>query len=298
MRIDPPTRSSLYDVTLYEIDRLEDLVRPVLIVAFEGWVNAGSAGTATADHLAADGTVVARFDADELIDYRANRPTVDIMEGVITDVAWPEITIRRTTIDGRDLLVLSGPEPDRLWQRLSSEVGDLVEDLEITQQITLGGIPWAAPHTRPTALIMTASSADLIDPEIGHAEGLIRVPGSIGNIVAHYLMSREVPVVGFYARVPHYVAGTYYPAVVALADRVANHLEVSVVMGSLVDEAAEQRNRLDDLLEEQPQAAAIVRRLEDLADSSGEISGAELASEIERYLEQQVGDDGFPDDLA
>jgi hypothetical protein len=112
-------------------------------------------------------------------------------------------------------------------------------------------------------------------------------------------MDRGIPVVGFFARVPHYVAGTYYPAVVALVDRVATHLGIAVPAGSVVDEAAEQRQRLDELLEDQPQAAAIVRRLEDLADSSGDVSGAELAAEIERYLEQQTnGEEGFPDDIG
>ena len=67
----------------------------------------------------------------------------------------------------------------------------------------------------------------------------------------------------------------------------------------LVDEAAEQRRRLDEILEEQPQAAAIVRRLEDMADRSGDVSGAELAAEIERYLEQQEDDEGgFPGDMG
>jgi predicted ATP-grasp superfamily ATP-dependent carboligase len=286
-------------VTLYEIDDLDDLVAPVLIVAFEGWISAGSAGTAAADHLAGDGRVVARFDSDELIDYRANRPTVDIMEGVITDVGWPDITIRRQTIDGRDLLLLTGPEPDRLWKQMAAEIAELVGSLGVVEQITLGGIPWAAPHTRPTALIMTASRSELLDPEIGHAEGLIRVPGAAANIIAFQLMDRGIPVVGFFARVPHYVAGTYYPAVVALVDRVATHLGIAVPAGSVVDEAAEQRQRLDELLEDQPQAAAIVRRLEDLADSSGDVSGTELAAEIERYLEQQTnGEEGFPDDIG
>ena len=285
-------------MTLYAIDDLGGLTSPVLIVAFDGWVSAGSAGTATADHLAGDAEIVASFDTDELVDYRANRPSVDIMEGVITDIGWPEITIRHRRIEGRDLLVLSGPEPDRLWRRLGTEIADLVVALGIGEQIMLGGIPWAAPHTRPTSLIMTASRSDLIDPEIGHADGLIRVPGSAANIIAHHVMGREVPVIGYFARVPHYVAGTYYPAVVALTERVATHLGVSIPVESLVDEAAEQRQRLDEILEDQPQVAAIVRRLEDLADSSGDVSGAELAAEIERYLERQADGDSFPDDLV
>jgi hypothetical protein len=284
-------------VTLYQIDELGDLAEPVLMVAFEGWVNAGLAGIATVDHLVGDGDIVARFDIDELIDYRANRPSLDMMDGVVTDVGWPEITIRRQTIEGRDVLALTGPEPDRLWRRLGAEIADLAVALGIREQITIGGIPWAAPHTRSTALTMTASQSDLVDQEIGYVEGLIRVPGSAATIIAHHVMAREIPVVGYYARVPHYVAGTYYPAVVALVERVAAHLGISILTGSLVDEAADQRQRLDEILSEQPQVAAIVRKLEDLADRSGDVSGAELTAEIERYLEREANE-AFPDDIG
>lgn len=282
---------------LYEIEPLDDLRSPVVLVAFDGWVSAGSAGTATADHVAADAAIVARFSTDELIDYRANRPAVDIRDGIPGEVHWPEITLRRQTIGGRDLLVLTGPEPDRLWQRLSAEIADLEQRLGVVEHVSLGGIPWAAAHTRPTALVMTGSRADVIE-EDSHIEGTIRVPAAAATVIARTVMDRGISTVGFFARVPHYVAGTYYPAVVALVERVSRHLGIPLPVGSLVDEAAEQRRRLDAALEEQPQAKAIVTRLEELADREGEVSGSELAAEVERYLEQQAGEDGFPEDIG
>ena len=95
---------------LYQIEELDALTEPVFITAFEGWVSAGSAGTTAADYLAGDAEVVARFDTDELIDYRANRPTLDIRDGVPHDIEWPEITVRHQVLGGRDLLILTGPE--------------------------------------------------------------------------------------------------------------------------------------------------------------------------------------------
>ena len=288
---------SLYAVTLYDMEDLGSLTAPVFITAFEGWVSAGSAGTVAADHLAGDADVVARFDTDELVDYRANRPSIDIHDGVPGAIQWPDISLRHQTLGGRDLLILTGPEPDRLWKRLSHEVAELVLDLGVEQYLSLGGIPWAAAHTRPTALVMTASKPDLID-EGAHLEGIVRVPAAAATVIAKRVMDSGVPTFGFFARVPHYVAGTYYPAVVALVERVGSHLGISAPSGQLVDEAAEQRRRLDEAIEDQPQAQAIVKRLEDLADSQGEVSGAELAAEIERYLEQQADDGSFPDDIG
>ena len=52
---------------------------PSLVVALDGWVDAGSAAT-TAAALIGRGraNVVATFDADRLFDYRARRPTLEI----------------------------------------------------------------------------------------------------------------------------------------------------------------------------------------------------------------------------
>lgn len=289
--------SSLQGVNLYEIEDPGPLAAPVFITAFEGWVSAGAAGTTAADHLAGDGRTIARFDTDELVDYRANRPTIDIDDGVPHDVDWPAIELRHQTLGGRDLLILTGPEPDRLWKRLSREIADLVMQLGVVEYISLGGIPWAAAHTRPTALIMTASSPELIE-EGSHIEGMIRVPAAAATVVSRHVMDTGIPTFGFFARVPHYVAGVYYPAVVALVERVTGHLGIPLPSGSLVDEAAEQRRRLDEAIEDQPQAQQIVKRLEDLADSEGDVSGAELAAEIERYLEQQADGESFPEDIG
>ena len=58
-----------------------DLVAPVVIAAFDGWVDAGSAATTVLDVLGDGAPVVARFDADQLYDYRSRRPTLTIRNG-------------------------------------------------------------------------------------------------------------------------------------------------------------------------------------------------------------------------
>ena len=93
-------------------DLPEDLVAPVLVVAFDGWVDAAGASSAATDHLAGEGQLVASFDDDTLFDYRSRRPTLDIIDGSLHRLVWPSIKIHRRTFDGRDVLVLHGPEPD------------------------------------------------------------------------------------------------------------------------------------------------------------------------------------------
>jgi len=270
-----------------------DLVAPALVVAFEGWVSAGAAGTVTAAHLAGDADVVVRFESDLLYDYRVNRPILEFTEGIIGAVEWPEAVIRLRNAGQRDLLVLSGPEPNWNWQVFAHAVADLATEVGVVEQVSLGGIPWAAPHTRPTILTTTASRPDLLGGDANYPAGLLRVPASAATVIERAVAERGIPTVGFWARVPHYVAGVYHPAVVALVEHVTRHLGIEVPLGSLVDDSATQRRELDSALEDQPAIAQVVEQLEALYDRAGEVAtGEEIAAEIERFLRDRTpGDD-------
>lgn len=280
---------------MYELFDHPPLTAPALIAAFDGWVSAGAAGTATANHIVDDGPVVATFVADELFDYRVNRPTLEFANGIVEGITWPEIMLRHQRIDERDLLVLTGPEPNWHWQAFGSAVADLATELGVVQMVSLGGIPWATPHTRPTIVVTTSSRRDLLGADANYPEGPLRVPASIVSSVGLVLAERGIPTVGLWARVPHYVGGVYHPAVVTLVERLSRHLGVRIPLGSLVDDAAEQRRNLDQAVEEQDGVAEVVSQMEALYDAGGEVaSGEEIAAEIERYLSEAAGDDGEP----
>ena len=96
------------------------LQAPVIVAALEGWVDAGSAGTIAAAQLAEGGTRVATFDPDAIYDYRARRPILDIVDGKPMTLAWADLHLTAARVGERDLLVLTGPEPDYRWRELSS----------------------------------------------------------------------------------------------------------------------------------------------------------------------------------
>ena len=279
-------------MALYDMSDLPDLTAPVLVGAFEGWVSAGSAGTATALHVAGDGEAVANFDAEELFDYRVHRPTVDFVDGVISRIEWPQIEIRLRRFPERDVLVLHGPEPNWRWQALGGAVAEMAGRLGVVEFVSLGGIPWAAPHTRPTVIVTTASRAELIDDDATPPEGLLRVPGAVVSTIERAVTDAGIPAVGFWARVPHYVAGVYFPAVLALTERLGRHLGISIPLGSLVEDAREQREHLDRLVGDQPGVSDVVEQLEEVFDAQGDVaSGEEISAEIERFLQDVSGDE-------
>ena len=167
-------------MSLYELVDRRELIEPVLLAAFDGWVDAGSAATTALNILADDGDVVAAFDADVLFDYRARRPPLEIVDGRLTTLTWHELVLRRTRLDERDLLVLVGPEPDYRWRAFTADVIELAGRLGVVQWISLGAIPAAVPHTRPVPIIGTEVTRGLLRGNvIAGPEGTLRVPRTV-----------------------------------------------------------------------------------------------------------------------
>jgi hypothetical protein len=278
-------------MALYRLSEpLPPIAAPVLVAAFDGWIDAAGAATACANHLGEDGAAVASFDIDSLNDYRARRPVLDVVDGVLARMQWPDIVLRHVRIGGRDVLVLVGPEPDYKWKQLGTDVTELALRLGVVEWISLGAIPAAVPHTRPVPVLATASpDATLRDGELQGPGGVLRVPAAALSAVEMTVSGGGIPAIGYYAQVPHYIgASSYAPATLALLQHVERRLRVTVPVGSLADEAIEQRQRLDAAVADDDESREYLTRLESLASEERAASGEELAQEIERYL-RQVG---------
>ena len=282
-------------MALYQLHDPPTLVAPALIVAFDGWIDASGAATSAASHAVGEGEILATFDADALFDYRARRPVLDVVDGTLAKLAWPELHVRRITVGGRDLLVLVGPEPDYRWRQLGVDVLDMVIRLGVVEWISLGAIPAAVPHTRAVPVLATASKQGLLrDDEQQGPEGLLRVPAAALSTIEVAVSGSGVPAVGFYAQVPHYVGGPYASATIALLEHVERHLGITIPLGSLPDDAFQQRQRLDAAVESDDDARTYLERLESIAGEERMPSGDELATEIERYLRDAGGDEPRP----
>ncbi|MFV2064766.1 MAG: PAC2 family protein, partial [Chloroflexota bacterium] len=125
-------------MSLYHVLDHADLDRPLMVIAFDAWVDAGSAATSAAALLAEGGDAVAVIDGDALYDYRARRPTLRIHDGKLIELEWPELEVVQRRLGQRDVLVLTGPEPDYRWRELASEMVEMAHDLGVVEWMTLG----------------------------------------------------------------------------------------------------------------------------------------------------------------
>jgi predicted ATP-grasp superfamily ATP-dependent carboligase len=287
-------------VPLYELIEQPDLDDPVLVLAVEGWIDAGLAAT-TADVLSdqLDTITVARFSTDDLLDYRARRPIAHLENGVLRGLSWPSLELRAAAdLEGKELLLLVGAEPDRLWQQFTDEVVGLALDFGARMCVGLGAYPFAAPHTRPPRVACTASTPSLADG--GFLRASLDFPGGIQAAVEQGCHSRGIGSVGLWAQIPHYLPPAMpFPAgSVALIEALARIGELSLPFGDLPGRAEATRNRLDDLIAQNPEHVAMLHQLETAYEEAEAPrsfaaedlpTGDELVAELEQFLRDQRG---------
>lgn len=268
---------------------------PYLLVALDGFVDAGQVGETAAIFLRHRwrAELVAELDADALIDYRARRPTAIIDNGRLRRVDWPRLEVFSARLEGaHDALLLIGPEPDTRWHALSDAVEELCRQAGVARVVTLGAYPAATPHTRPVQVSQAGNAVDLVP--IAGAQAVAGYTGPVGAATALQgaLAERGIPVLGLWAEVPHYIAASPNPpGVLVMVDLVAALLGAEVDTTELQAAAKLHREQVDEAIAEHEEAGRMIAGLERLSDSgAGDDdlpSGDDLAREIERFLRSQ-----------
>ena len=282
---------------LFAVHTSPVLNAPVLVVAMEGWVDAGlGAANAVASLLEHPQSMdLVTFDSDHFLDLRARRPIVRIVDGVTTELEWPRTQLRHGHDQaGADMLFLVGPEPDYHWRAFVDAVVQLSLRYGVRLVVGLGAFPAAAPHTRPVRLAATAppGSAELL-AQVGVVQGELEVPAGVLSALEVALGDAAVPTISLWARVPHYVSAMPFPmASVALVDGLAAMSGLQLDTAALRAAGDRARSQVDELIAGNPEHVAMVAKLEEAIDSSEgnalglqEVPSAdELAAELERFL--------------
>ena len=293
---------------LYELEPdLPELGSPVLIQALDGFVDAGSARRLAREHLLSShgSRILATFDVDALLDYRARRPTMTFDVDHWADYAEPVLALHLLhDAEGTPFLLLAGPEPDFQWERFVAAVRQLVERFGVSLSVGMNAIPMAVPHTRPLGIIAHASRSELVAGDERWI-GTVQVPSSAGHLIEYRLGQAGHDAAGFAVAVPHYLSDATYPAAaVALLSSVAGISGLSLDTTALELSAQEIRAQVDAQIEGSDEVTAVVRALEVqydaylagaqrslLAEMGGSLPTAdELGEELERYLAQQSED--------
>ncbi|MEU6170751.1 PAC2 family protein [Streptantibioticus parmotrematis] len=282
----------------------------VLLYHLEGFIDAGDTGEQLVAELLdnLDSQVVARFDVDRLLDYRARRPLMTFRRDHWAEYEDPDLALRLVhDSTGTPFLLLAGPEPDSQWERFAAAVRELVERFGVRLSINFHGIPMGVPHTRPVGLTPHGNRTDLMP---GHRSWFdeAQVPGSAEALVELRLSDAGHDVLGVAAHVPHYLARSPYPdASLAVLEAItaATGLVLPEPAHALRSEAHSVQDEIERQISEgDAELVSVVRGLESQYDAIAGAAGREsliaepadlpsaddLGAEFERFLAEREAD--------
>ncbi len=268
-----------------------------MVAAFEGWNDAADAASGAVAWLRHrwGARRFAEIGPEEFYDFSSTRPQVTLVDGVSRQISWPANDVFSAHIEevGRDIVLLSGVEPNLKWRTFCSSILDVAQETGCEMVVTLGALLADVPHTRPIRLTGTAADPEVIE-RLGLSHSRYEGPTGIVGVLHDACRAADMPSVSLWAPVPHYVASPPNPkATRALIERLADLLALPVGVGDLVEAGVAWEQRVNDLVSSDPDVAAYVQQLEerddDQIDENDLPNGETLAAELERYLRDQRG---------
>jgi proteasome assembly chaperone (PAC2) family protein len=271
---------------------------PFLVAAFAGWNDAASAATtaleAVADSL--DAERIAELDPEEFYDFQVTRPTIRLVDGHTREVDWPDNALfaARAPSAERDLVLLSGIEPNMRWRTFAGTVLEAAERLRVEMVITLGALLADVPHSRPVPITGLASDPALVE-RLALQRSNYEGPTGIVGVVHDACRRRGLTSASLWAAVPHYVAAVPNPkAALALLRRLEQFTGIAIEASELEDEMDRFETQVDRAVASNPEIEELVRRLETELDEAPELdtgdmpSGDTIARDFQRFLRQRT----------
>ena len=264
-----------------------ELENPILILAFEGWNDAGDAASTAATHLRDrfGGEVFAGIDPEPFYDFTTNRPLLRLESGTRV-IDWPENTFAAISQPDipRDMIVMVGHEPQLRWRTYTEQIVSVVEEFDVDLIVTLGALIADVAHSRPTPVYASGHDPRLIaelDLEPSSYEG----PTGIVGVVHEALQAQEYGSISLWGTVPSYVPHATSPkATLALVNRLAQLLQISIPTTALEIAAAAYERQINDLVDDDEDTKAYIAQLEEQYDSINPESSEELIKEVEQFL--------------
>ena len=278
-----------------------ELRSPVMVCAFAGWNDAASAATAALEAVSAslEANVVAHVDPEEFYDFQVNRPTIRLVEGRSREIDWPANTLLTIGVPSaeRDLVLLSGVEPNVRWRTFADSIIAAAERLGVEMVITLGSLIADVAHTRPVPITGLASDPELVE-QLGLSRSSYEGPTGIVGVLHDACRRHEITSASLWAAVPHYVAAVPNPkAALALLRRLEGLTGIAVEASELEDATDRFTEQVDRAVEANPEIEELVRNLEASQEEAAESgigqnvpSADDIAQEFQQFLRQRGRD--------
>lgn len=273
---------------------------PVLVASFSGWNDAANAASTAIGAIAGslETELVARIDPEDFFDFQANRPTIEIVDGQMQGVEWPDNLIVAAKAAGaeRDLLLISGTEPSTRWRGFCGSVLDIAERCGVESVVTFGSLIADVAHTRPVPITGLASDEAMIE-QLGFDDVSYEGPTGVLGIFHGICRERGLSAASLWAAVPHYAAAVPNPkAGLALLRRLEGMIGIAVEASELEQAAVAFETQVSQAVAANPEIKEMVERLEEQQDEVAGFtqedvpSGDAIARDFQRFLRQRRGE--------
>src|SRR5262249_20773178 len=119
------------------------LRRPIIVLAFAGWSDAGQSATTAVRFLAEqfEAAPLARIEPEEFYDFTVGRPQVRLVEGMQRSIEWTTVELHAAAVSAtpHDYIFAWGPEPHLKWKTFCAAILTLAQQAGAELLVTLGG---------------------------------------------------------------------------------------------------------------------------------------------------------------
>lgn len=297
-------------MTLLRVAERPELRRPLLLAAFTGWGDGGTAASGALGYLLGDPppAACAIVDPEACFDFTVARPITRRGDDGRWLLEYPELAIhavRRPDAD-RDLLIVTGPEPHTNWPSLARGLARFAAEVGVDTALTLGAFIGPVSHRRTPIVRRTPNPGfDARLAALGMEDTTYSGPTAFVTALLHALDDAGIAAASLWAAVPPYL-GSPNPAVsLALLEAVERAADLGLELGGLRGTATDFVRKVEGALRENPEVADQLGKLfeAEAADDGGgrdEVSvddvpegapdlpsGRALVEELERFLRSE-----------
>ncbi|MBV8719030.1 MAG: PAC2 family protein [Chloroflexi bacterium] len=255
---------------LHYLPEAETLVlrAPSALVAFGGWVDAGSGGTGGVRHLISNMKTrkLAEIDAEEFYSFTDTRPLVSIVGAGERAIHWPRGEFHGATLEDHtsDLMLFVAPEPNLKWRTFASVMLDGMQHFGVQSMMCIGSIFGAVSHRGVVRMTGWANNDQLTEALAQQNVQFTNYEGPTGfvTVLLSEAEKRGLPSVAVYGFAPNYIQGVPNPRVShALLKTFSAISGVPLDLHELDRAGRALSRQVDRLLHDQPQLREQVDRM-------------------------------------
>jgi proteasome assembly chaperone (PAC2) family protein len=268
---------------------------PRMLLGFSGWMDGGQVSTGTINCLIEklNAQKFAQIDPEGFYLYNFPgsmeitalfRPYTKIKDGLIRTYEVPTNTFYAS--EEQNLILFLGKEPNLNWQQFAECIFSLASEFAAGEIYFIGSVAGLVPHTREPRLFCSVSDEKMKETLRHYGVNFTNYegPASIVTYLTSKAADKGFSMASLVATIPAYVQGNNPKCVEAVTKRLAGILGLEIELDDLTGISDEFERKLTDVVQEQPELANSITKLEE--DYDNEIFDSEMG-ELKKWLQQQ-----------